>query len=71
VADIHFDYRLAVAAIKSGISKVRINPGNIGQRWKVEEVILAAQDHNIPIRIGVNGGSINRKKTTTHHQRRL
>jgi (E)-4-hydroxy-3-methylbut-2-enyl-diphosphate synthase len=62
VADIHFDYRLAVAAIKSGISKVRINPGNIGQRWKVEEVILAAQDHNIPIRIGVNGGSINRKK---------
>lgn len=62
VADIHFDYRLAVAAIESGISKIRINPGNIGETWKVEEVVIAAQDRNTPIRIGVNGGSINRKK---------
>ncbi|HOP64447.1 MAG TPA: flavodoxin-dependent (E)-4-hydroxy-3-methylbut-2-enyl-diphosphate synthase [Spirochaetota bacterium] len=64
VADIHFDYRLAVEAIKAGISKVRINPGNIGENWKVEEVIKAARDRNIPIRVGVNGGSINRKKYT-------
>lgn len=62
VADIHFDYRLAVAAIDAGISKVRINPGNIGDEWKVKEVIKAARERNIPIRIGVNGGSINRKK---------
>lgn len=62
VADIHFDYRLAVAAIDAGISKVRINPGNIGESWKVEEVIKAARERSIPIRIGVNGGSINRKK---------
>lgn len=62
VADIHFDYRLAVAAIDAGISKVRINPGNIGDEWKVKEVIKAARERNTPIRIGVNGGSINRKK---------
>ncbi len=62
VADIHFDYRLAVAAIDAGISKVRLNPGNIGESWKVKEVIKAARERNIPIRIGVNGGSINRKK---------
>ncbi len=62
VADIHFDYRLAVEAIDAGISKVRINPGNIGEEWKVKEVIKAARERNIPIRIGVNGGSINRKK---------
>lgn len=62
VADIHFDYRLAIAAIDAGISKVRINPGNIGESWKVEEVIKAAKERNIPLRIGVNGGSINRKK---------
>lgn len=62
VADIHFDYRLAIAAIDAGASKVRINPGNIGDAWKVKEVIKAASEKNIPIRIGVNGGSINRKK---------
>jgi len=62
VADIHFDYRLAIKAIDSGASKVRINPGNIGEAWKVREVIKAASEKNIPIRIGVNGGSINRKK---------
>ena len=62
VADIHFDYRLAIEAIDAGASKVRINPGNIGEAWKVKEVIKAASERNIPIRIGVNGGSINRKK---------
>ena len=62
VADIHFDYRLAIASIDAGIDKIRINPGNIGEKWKVEEVVRAASANNIPIRIGVNGGSINRKK---------
>ena len=58
VADIHFDYRLAVRCIQGGIDKIRINPGNIGLRWKVEEVIHAAADHNVPIRVGVNSGSL-------------
>jgi len=62
VADIHFDHRLAIAAINAGASKIRINPGNIGDEWKVREVVIAARANNIPIRIGVNGGSINRKK---------
>ena len=62
VADIHFDYKLAIAAIEAGISKIRINPGNIGDEYKVKEVVKAASANNIPIRIGVNGGSINRKK---------
>lgn len=62
VADIHFDYRLAIAAIDAGISKIRINPGNIGDEYKVKEVVKAASANGIPIRIGVNGGSINRKK---------
>ncbi|HNX25698.1 MAG TPA: flavodoxin-dependent (E)-4-hydroxy-3-methylbut-2-enyl-diphosphate synthase, partial [Spirochaetota bacterium] len=62
VADIHFDYKLALAAIDAGISKIRINPGNIGDEYKVKEVVKAASANNIPIRIGVNGGSINRKK---------
>jgi len=62
VADIHFDYRLAIGAIDAGASKVRINPGNIGEAWKVREVVKAASDMGVPIRIGVNGGSINRKK---------
>ncbi len=61
-ADIHFDYRLAIAAIEAGVNKVRINPGNIGKRERVREVIRAAKDHSVPIRIGVNGGSLDRKK---------
>lgn len=60
VADIHFDSRLAVAAIESGADKVRINPGNIGSREKVQDVVRAAADHGIPIRIGVNSGSVER-----------
>ncbi len=61
-ADIHFDYRLAIAAIEAGISKVRINPGNIGGADRVREVVRAARERGVPIRIGVNGGSVDRKK---------
>ncbi len=58
VADIHFDYRLALSAIENGIDKVRINPGNIGDEWKVAEVIKCAKQKDIPIRIGINTGSL-------------
>ncbi|SDD25642.1 4-hydroxy-3-methylbut-2-en-1-yl diphosphate synthase [Paenibacillus sp. UNCCL117] len=58
VADIHFDYRLALLAIENGIDKVRINPGNIGRREKVEAVVKACKEKGIPIRIGVNAGSL-------------
>ena len=58
VADIHFDYRLAIAAIENGIDKIRFNPGNIGGREKVEELVSCARAHHIPIRIGVNAGSL-------------
>ncbi|MBL4934898.1 flavodoxin-dependent (E)-4-hydroxy-3-methylbut-2-enyl-diphosphate synthase [Clostridium sp. YIM B02515] len=58
VADIHFDYRLALSAIKSGVSALRINPGNIGTKERVKAVAEAAKEKNIPIRIGVNSGSV-------------
>lgn len=58
VADIHFDYRLALRAIENGVAKLRVNPGNIGARWKLEEVAKAAKEKNIPIRVGVNSGSL-------------
>lgn len=58
VADIHFDYKIALAAVKCGASKIRINPGNIGESWKVREVAAACRDAGVPIRIGVNGGSL-------------
>lgn len=58
VADIHFDYRLALEAIHQGVDKLRINPGNIGDISKVREVVNAAKDHGVPIRIGVNAGSL-------------
>lgn len=61
VADIHFDYRLALIAIESGIDKVRINPGNIGSIEKVKAVVDACKEKHIPIRIGVNGGSLEKK----------
>lgn len=61
VADIHFDYRLALKAIEGGVDKIRINPGNIGRREKVEAVVNAAKERGIPIRIGVNAGSLERK----------
>jgi len=58
VADIHFDYRLALLAIEQGIDKLRINPGNIGSEEKIRLVVEAAKEKNIPIRIGVNSGSL-------------
>lgn len=58
VADIHFDYRIALEAIKSGVDKIRINPGNIGSDENVKAVVEACKEKNIPIRIGVNGGSL-------------
>lgn len=61
VADIHFDYLLALESIKQGIDKVRINPGNIGSEEKVQAVVKACQEKNIPIRIGVNVGSIEKE----------
>lgn len=58
VADIHFDYRLAILAIESGADKIRINPGNIGSTENVKKVIDKAKEYNIPIRIGINSGSV-------------
>lgn len=58
VADIHFDYRLAIKAIKSGADKIRINPGNIGRFENVKKVVDVAKEYNIPIRIGINSGSV-------------
>ena len=61
VADIHFDYTLAIAAAEGGASKIRINPGNIGGEDRVKAVVDACKDKHIPIRIGVNGGSLDKK----------
>lgn len=60
IADVHFDYRLALEAIKSGADGLRINPGNIGDRAKVKEIVNAVKEKGIPIRIGVNSGSLER-----------
>ena len=61
VADIHFDYKLAIAAAEGGASKIRINPGNIGGEDRVEAVVKVCKERHIPIRIGVNGGSLDKK----------
>ncbi len=61
VADIHFDYRLAVEAIRHGADKIRINPGNIGDRARIQAVIDAAKERGIPIRVGVNSGSLEKE----------
>lgn len=58
IADIHFDYKLALKSIAAGVHKLRVNPGNIGDDWKVKEIIKAAKEKKIPIRIGVNFGSL-------------
>ena len=58
IADIHFDYKLAIQCINNGISALRLNPGNIGSREKVESVVKLAKQQKIPIRIGVNAGSL-------------
>src|SRR5207244_12858943 len=65
IADSHFDYRLALKAAEV-VDCVRINPGNIGAWWKVEEVVKAVRDRNIPLRIGVNGGSLERELLTKY-----
>lgn len=61
VADIHFDYRIAIEAVAAGVDKIRINPGNIGSDDKVKEVVKACRSRNIPIRIGVNSGSLEKR----------
>lgn len=61
VADIHFDYRLAIAAIENGADKIRINPGNIGSAERIRAVVDAAKERNIPIRVGVNSGSLEKE----------
>ena len=61
VADIHFDYKMAIAAMENGADKIRINPGNIGGRDKVAELVKVAKERNIPIRVGVNSGSLERE----------
>ena len=67
VADIHFDYHMAVAAIENGADKIRINPGNIGGEDKVAAVVDAARERNIPIRVGVNGGSLEKELVEKYH----
>ena len=67
VADIHFDYKMAIAAIENGADKIRINPGNIGSRENVTAVVAAAKERNIPIRVGVNSGSLERELVEKYH----
>ncbi|HEY3307321.1 MAG TPA: flavodoxin-dependent (E)-4-hydroxy-3-methylbut-2-enyl-diphosphate synthase [Desulfuromonadaceae bacterium] len=61
IADIHFDYKLAVQVLEGGIDGLRLNPGNIGEKWKVEEVVRIAAERMVPIRIGVNAGSLEKE----------
>jgi (E)-4-hydroxy-3-methylbut-2-enyl-diphosphate synthase len=61
IADIHFDYKLALRVLEGGIDGLRLNPGNIGEKWKVAEVVKAAAERNVPIRIGVNAGSLEKE----------
>lgn len=68
VADIHFDYRLALAAMENGADKIRINPGNIGDADRVRQVVEAAKEKKIPIRIGVNSGSLEKKYLEAYRQ---
>lgn len=67
VADIHFDYRLAIAAMEHGADKIRINPGNIGSAERVKAVVDAAKERNIPIRVGVNSGSLEKELVEKYH----
>ena len=67
VADIHFDYRLAIAAMENGADKIRINPGNIGGADRVAEVVRVARERNIPIRVGVNSGSLEKDLVEKYH----
>ncbi len=63
VADIHFDYRLALAAVESGADKIRINPGNIGSRFRLKQIADACRERRVPIRVGVNSGSLEKGHT--------
>lgn len=67
VADIHFDYRLAIAAMEHGADKIRINPGNIGSKERVQDVVDVAKERNIPIRVGVNSGSLEKDLVEKYH----
>lgn len=67
VADIHFDYKMAIAAMENGADKIRINPGNIGGKDKVEAVVKVAKERNIPIRVGVNSGSLEKELVEKYH----
>ena len=67
VADIHFDYRLAIAAMENGADKIRINPGNIGSRDRIQAVVDVAKERNIPIRVGVNSGSLEKELVGKYH----
>lgn len=67
VADIHFDYKMAIAAMENGADKIRINPGNIGGEDKVAAVVNAARERNIPIRVGVNSGSLEKELVEKYH----
>ena len=66
IADIHFDYQLALTALEVGVDGLRLNPGNIGARWKVEEVVRACAERRVPIRIGVNAGSLEKALLQTY-----
>ncbi|MBD5452724.1 MAG: flavodoxin-dependent (E)-4-hydroxy-3-methylbut-2-enyl-diphosphate synthase [Lachnospiraceae bacterium] len=67
VADIHFDYKMAIAAMENGADKIRINPGNIGSRENVAAVVAVAKERNIPIRVGVNSGSLENELVEKYH----
>lgn len=67
VADIHFDYKLAIAAMENGADKIRINPGNIGSVDRVKAVVDVAKERNIPIRVGVNSGSLEKDLVEKYH----
>ena len=67
VADIHFDYRLAIASIENGADKIRINPGNIGGKDRLEAVVKAASERKVPIRVGVNSGSLEKEIIARHN----
>ena len=67
VADIHFDYRLAIAAMENGADKIRINPGNIGSKERIQAVVDTAKERNIPIRVGVNSGSLEKELVEKYH----
>lgn len=67
VADIHFDYKLAIAAMENGADKIRINPGNIGSKERIRAVMDVAKERNIPIRVGVNSGSLEKELVAKYH----